>query len=165
MEHSIALVTGATSGLGYAAARSLAEEGWGEIIITGRSLARAKETAAQLAAETKRQVFTPLELDLNTPASVHSALAELVKRGRPIDFLLLNAGMVPGKKRVITARGRRGFSGPADRPSSTDCRLAPRQPAEPQRADCYRRCGACPRGRPHVQLHRRACLRGQVLPG
>ena len=53
MEHSIALVTGATSGLGYAAARLLAEEGWREIIITGRSLARAQETAAQLAAETK----------------------------------------------------------------------------------------------------------------
>jgi NAD(P)-dependent dehydrogenase (short-subunit alcohol dehydrogenase family) len=105
MEHSIALVTGATSGLGYAAARSLAEEGWGKIIITGRSLPRAKETAAQLAAETKRQVFTPLELDLNTPASVDFALAELVKRGRPIDFLLLNAGMVPGKERVITAAG------------------------------------------------------------
>ena len=105
MEHSIALVTGATSGLGYAAARSLAEEGWGEIIITGRSLARAQETAAQLAAETKKQVFTPLELDLNTPASVQSALAGFVKRGRPIDFLLLNAGMVPGKERVITAAG------------------------------------------------------------
>ena len=64
-----------------------------------------KETAAQLAAETKTQVFTPLELDLDTPSSVQSALAELVKRGRPIDFLLLNAGMVPGKKRVITAAG------------------------------------------------------------
>jgi NAD(P)-dependent dehydrogenase (short-subunit alcohol dehydrogenase family) len=39
MEHSIALVTGATSGLGQAAARLLAEEGWREIIVTGRSLA------------------------------------------------------------------------------------------------------------------------------
>ncbi|WP_281662579.1 SDR family NAD(P)-dependent oxidoreductase [Paraburkholderia fungorum] len=105
MEHSIALVTGATSGLGYAAARILAAEGWREIIITGRSLARAKEAATQLAAETKRQAFTPLELELNTPASVQSALAELVKRGRPIDFLLLNAGMVPGKQRVITSAG------------------------------------------------------------
>ncbi|CAB3744377.1 hypothetical protein LMG24238_07251 [Paraburkholderia sediminicola] len=105
MEHSIVLVTGATSGLGYAAARTLAGEGWREIIVTGRSLARAQETAAQLAAETKRQVFTPLELELDTPASVQSALAELVKRGRPIDFLLLNAGMVPGKARVITAAG------------------------------------------------------------
>ena len=105
MEHSIALVTGATSGLGYAAARILAAEGGREIIISGRSLARAKEAATQLAAETKRQAFTPLELELDTPASVQSALAELVKRGRPIDFLLLNAGMVPGKQRVITSAG------------------------------------------------------------
>jgi len=105
MEHSIVLVTGATSGLGYAAARILAGEGWREIIVTGRSLARVQETAARLAAETKRQVFTPLELELDAPASVQSALAELVKRGRPIDFLLLNAGMVPGKQRVITAAG------------------------------------------------------------
>ncbi len=105
MEHSIALVTGATSGLGNAAARILAAEGWREIIVTGRSLARAQETAAQLAAETKKQAFTPLELDLDTPSSVQSALAGLIKLGRPIDFLLLNAGMVPGKKRVLTAAG------------------------------------------------------------
>ena len=105
MEHSIALVTGTTSGLGYAAARILAGEGWREIIVTGRSLARVQETAAQLAAETKTQVFTPLELDLDAPTSVQSALAELVKRGRPIDFLLLNAGLIQGKKRVLTAAG------------------------------------------------------------
>jgi NAD(P)-dependent dehydrogenase (short-subunit alcohol dehydrogenase family) len=105
MEHSIAFVTGTTSGLGYAAARSLAEEGWREIIVTGRSLPRAQQTASQLAAETKMQVFTPMELELDTPSSVQPALAELIKRGRPIDFLLLNAGLVPGKKRVLTAAG------------------------------------------------------------
>jgi NAD(P)-dependent dehydrogenase (short-subunit alcohol dehydrogenase family) len=105
MEHSVALVTGATSGLGHAAARLLAARGYGEVIVTGRSLAGIQETAAQLAAETKTQLFTPLELDLDKPPSVQSALAELVKRGRPIDFLLLNAGMVPGKKRVLTEAG------------------------------------------------------------
>ena len=105
MEHSIALVTGATSGLGLAAARLLAGEGWHEIIVTGRSLAGAQQAAAQLAAETKKQVFTPLELHLDEPFSVQSALAELVKRGRPIDFLLLNAGLVPFKKRALTASG------------------------------------------------------------
>ncbi|NVZ23487.1 SDR family NAD(P)-dependent oxidoreductase [Pseudomonas costantinii] len=105
MEHLIALVTGTTSGLGNAAARTLAEEGWREIIVTGRSLAQVQTTAAQLAAETKRQVFTPLELNLDKPSSVQSTLAELVKRGQLIDFLLLNAGMVPGKQRVITAAG------------------------------------------------------------
>ena len=105
MKHSIALVTGATSGLGYAAARLLAAEGCREVIVTGRRLDRVQETAAQLAAETKTQVFTPLELDLNVPSSVQSALSDLIKRGRPIDFLLLNAGMVGGKKRVHTAAG------------------------------------------------------------
>src|SRR5271156_4654563 len=105
MEHSIALVTGATSGLGQAAARLLAKEGWHEIMVTGRSLAGAQQAAAQPAAENKTVIFTPRALDLDKPSSVQSAVAELVKRGRPIDFLLLNAGMVPGKKRVLTAAG------------------------------------------------------------
>src|SRR5450631_2908377 len=105
MKHSIALVTGTTSGLGHAAARLLAIEGYRQVIVTGRSLGRVQETAAQLAAETKAQVFTPLELDLDSPSSVQSAVAELVKRGQPMDFLLLNAGMVPGKERVLTAAG------------------------------------------------------------
>ena len=105
MGHSIALVTGTTSGLGYAAAGLLAAKGYKQVIVTGRRLAQVQQTAAQLAAETKKKIFTPLELDLDSPSSVQSALAELVKRGQPIDFLLLNAGMVPGKKRVITAAG------------------------------------------------------------
>jgi len=105
MEHKIALVTGATSGLGQAAARLLAEGGWREIIVTGRSLAGAQKAAAQLAAEHKTVTFTPMALDLDKPSSVQSAVAELVKRGQPIDFLLLNAGLVPFKKRAVTATG------------------------------------------------------------
>ena len=130
MENSIALVTGTTSGLGHAAARTLAAEGYRDVIVTGRSLARAKATVAELAAETQKEgnrdvivtgrrlvqgqamsaetmrpVFTPLELDLDSTSSVQAAIAELVKRDRPIDFLLLNAGMVPGKKRVLTEAG------------------------------------------------------------
>jgi NAD(P)-dependent dehydrogenase (short-subunit alcohol dehydrogenase family) len=103
MEHSIALVTGTTSGLGHAAARLLAIKGYRQVVVTGRSLTRIQQTAAQLAAETNTQVFTPLELDLDSPSSVQSALAELVKRRQPIDFLLLNAGWIGGKERVLTA--------------------------------------------------------------
>ncbi len=105
MEHSIALVTGTTSGLGYAAAGLLAAKGYRQVIVTGRRLAQVQQTAAQLAAETKKKLFTPLELDLDSPSSVQSAVAELVKRGQQIDFLLLNAGLVPFKKRALTAEG------------------------------------------------------------
>lgn len=77
MKHSIALVTGATSGLGYAAARLLAANGYREVIVAGRSLTQIRETAAQLAAETQRGVFTPLALDLNDPVNVHAAIAAL----------------------------------------------------------------------------------------
>jgi NAD(P)-dependent dehydrogenase (short-subunit alcohol dehydrogenase family) len=105
MEHKTALVTGATSGLGQAAARLLAEEGWREIIVTGRSLAGAQKAAAQLATEHKTVTFTPMALDLDKPSSVQSAVTERVKRGQPIDFLLLNAGLVPFKKRAVTATG------------------------------------------------------------
>ena len=73
MNHSIALVTGTTSGPGYSAANMLAAKGYHQVIVTGRSLAQVQETAAQLAAETKTQVFTPLELDLDEPSSVQSA--------------------------------------------------------------------------------------------
>ena len=105
LQGKTALVTGTTSGLGYAAARMLAIEGYRQVIVTGRSLARVQETATQLAAETKTQVFTPLELDLDAPTSIQSALAELVRLGRPVDFLLLNAGIMGRKELKLTAAG------------------------------------------------------------
>ena len=84
MEHSIALVTGTTSGLGYAAASMLATKGHRQVIVTGRSLGRAQETATQLAAETKIQVFTPLELDLDC-AVQRSVRARRARQARSAD--------------------------------------------------------------------------------
>ena len=105
MEHSIALVTGTTSGLGYAAASLLAAKGYRQVIVTGRSLARVKETAAQLAAETKTQVFTPLELDLDEPSSVQSALAALA---RAVKYLMVPlASLIPGMNQTPETAARR----------------------------------------------------------
>jgi hypothetical protein len=47
----------------------------------------------------------PLKLDLNAPAIYQPALTDLANRAHPIDFLLLNAGQVPGVERVLTAEG------------------------------------------------------------
>ena len=60
MEHSIALVTGSTSGLGYAAARMLAGQGWHEIIVTGRSFGSgARNGHSTRAAENQEKGLQP----------------------------------------------------------------------------------------------------------
>ena len=103
MKKNLALVTGTTSGLGYSAAKQLVQDGWSHVIVTGRSQSGVDEAVNKLKAETGTQNFTGIALDLNSSASVKKALAVLVKQGAPIDFLLLNAGMMPGKERVVTS--------------------------------------------------------------
>ena len=100
-----ALVTGATSGLGLEAAAQLAEAGWAKVTVTGRTEAKAKAASATLAQRTGKDVFSPLALDLNNPASVKTAAAELAANGDTIDFLLLNAGIVPGSELRQTDSG------------------------------------------------------------
>jgi NAD(P)-dependent dehydrogenase (short-subunit alcohol dehydrogenase family) len=103
MKKNLALVTGTTSGLGYSAAKQLVQDGWSHVIVTGRSQTGVDEAVNRLKAETGTQNFTGIALDLNSSASVKKAVAELVKRGVPIDFLILNAGLMPGKERVVTS--------------------------------------------------------------
>ena len=151
MEHSIALVTGATSGLGHAAARLLAVGGYardhrhwpqpGSGPGNGRSARGGNQKTGLHAAG----------------AGVGHAVQRSVRprrtrQARSADrFPTAQCRDGPWQGARDHCGGRRGFSGPAHRPSSIDCRVAPRQPAEPQRADRYRQRGTCPRGRTHVQ--------------
>ncbi|MFT7474230.1 MAG: NAD(P)-dependent dehydrogenase (short-subunit alcohol dehydrogenase family) [Verrucomicrobiales bacterium] len=91
-----ALVTGSTSGLGYEAAIHLANEGFGRIVVTGRSNEKATTAARALAEQTGMDVFHPLALDLNDGPSVRDAIANLAADEHQIDALLLNAGLVGG---------------------------------------------------------------------
>ena len=52
-----ALVTGATSGLGFEAAVHLAEAGYGTVIISGRNAERAEAARAHLVERTGRDIF------------------------------------------------------------------------------------------------------------
>lgn len=165
MKHSIALVTGATSGLGFAAARLLAREGWHEIIVTGRSRAGAQQAAAQLADENKTAIFTPLELDLDKASSVQSAVAELVNRGRPIDFLLLNAGLVAFKKRALTAAGIEISQAPLIGHHQLTVGLLRANLLSPNARIVIAGAEPARVGRADVQIHRCASLRGKILPG
>ena len=90
-----ALVTGATSGLGFEAARQLSELGYETIVLTARTQQKADEARAALVESTGRDPFSTVVVDVAEIESSNTAAAELVSRGTSFDSVLLNAGMVP----------------------------------------------------------------------
>jgi short-subunit dehydrogenase len=78
----VALVTGATSGIGKAAASALAAAGF-EVIGTGRNTARATPPAG----------VTYLDLDVTSDESVASVVKQVIDRFGHIDVLVNNAGV------------------------------------------------------------------------
>ena len=93
----LALVTGATSGLGRETVRVLARRG-AHVIATGRTMARAAETCDAVAPGRS----TPLALELEDWDSVVSAAATVKAMGRPLDILVCNAGlMTPRELRLV----------------------------------------------------------------
>ncbi len=83
----IALVTGASAGIGEATARKLAAAGY-DLILAARRLERLQKLAGTLQVETHL-----LELDVRNRSAVEKAIAELPKRWRNIDLLVNNAGL------------------------------------------------------------------------
>jgi len=78
-------ITGATAGIGAAAARRFAGEGW-RVIGTGRRTERLEALAAELGDR-----FESVEVNMRDP----SALAAMPERFPEIDVLLNNAGLAP----------------------------------------------------------------------
>lgn len=85
------VITGATSGLGLATARALAERG-ASITLVARDEAKVLRVANELKRETgNHKVYTELA-DLSLIAEVHALAQRLLKRNLPIDALINNAG-------------------------------------------------------------------------
>ena len=90
LKGKIALVTGASEGIGMAIARKLAEEGV-RVAICARTEAKLKETAAEIAQATGMQI-EPIPADLRTLAGCQGFVAQAAERLGGIDILVNNAG-------------------------------------------------------------------------
>src|SRR6202795_1401584 len=89
LKGKIALVTGASEGIGKAIARKLAEEGV-RVAICARTEAKLKETAAEIAQATGMQIV-PIPADLRTLTGCQGFVAQAAERLGGIDILVNNA--------------------------------------------------------------------------
>jgi short-subunit dehydrogenase len=84
-----AVVTGASSGIGYELAKQFAQNGFDLLIASGGD--RINEAAAELT-ELGAEVDV-IETDLATHEGVHELIAAIDAEGRPLDAVAINAGV------------------------------------------------------------------------
>jgi NADP-dependent 3-hydroxy acid dehydrogenase YdfG len=99
MKNKIALVTGATSGIGKAAAITLAKLGY-DLIATGRRGNRLEELKSELPSGIE---FLPLIFDVRDREVVLEILDNLPEKWKAIDVLINNAGNAHGIDPVQSA--------------------------------------------------------------
>ena len=81
----VALVTGASRGLGFAMAKALAENG-ATVIVNARNAEELKAAAAKIGAE-------PLPFDVTDAKAARAAMEGIVARHGKLDILVNNAGI------------------------------------------------------------------------
>ena len=88
-----ALVTGASSGVGFETAFQLAQSGYRHVILGCRTLAKGEDARRRLLARGANDVFETLAVDVSEVSSSSSASEELLARERKLDLVILNAGI------------------------------------------------------------------------
>ena len=97
MNGKVCVVTGATSGIGKAAAAALARQG-AQVVLVGRDRGRAEAAATEIGAAST--VPPKVEIaDLTSMDQVRALAGRLASLER-IDVLINNAGLVLGERRV-----------------------------------------------------------------
>ncbi len=91
LQEKTILVTGATSGIGFVAARELARMG-AQIVIVSRSSEKCEEAVRQIKNETRNQQVDFIAADLSTKTGVRRAAAAFLQNHSHLDVLLNNAG-------------------------------------------------------------------------
>ena len=100
----LAIVTGATGGLGLETALGLAGAG-AEVILAGRNAAKAHEAEATIRQRQNDAKVRFEFVDLARLESVADFANRLLSLGRPINMLVNNAGLMAPRERKVTPDG------------------------------------------------------------
>jgi NAD(P)-dependent dehydrogenase (short-subunit alcohol dehydrogenase family) len=99
LDGQVAVVTGASRGLGRAAAVALAEAG-ADLALLARSKADLEETAARVETAGRRAIVLPA--DVTAPADVDAAVRATLEQLGRLDILVNNSGVAVVKPLVET---------------------------------------------------------------
>jgi NAD(P)-dependent dehydrogenase (short-subunit alcohol dehydrogenase family) len=99
-----ALVTGANSGIGFHAAKELAQAG-AVVLLACRSSEKGAQAKQRILKEIPSAQLEVLELDLASLASIRRTAAMLVDDRNPLHLLINNAGVLAPPTRQLTADG------------------------------------------------------------
>jgi 3-oxoacyl-[acyl-carrier protein] reductase len=86
----VAVITGASQGIGHACALVLAGAG-ASVVLGSRNTEKLRAVAAGIEGTGGRAI--PLALDVSSPGSVQEAIGEVIKTWSKIDILVNNAGI------------------------------------------------------------------------
>lgn len=92
--NQIALISGATSGIGEATAKLLAQNNY-KLILTGRRKEKLELLKKEIQEKTSAEVVT-LNFDIRSLEETQSAINNLPKQWQKIDVLINNAGLAAG---------------------------------------------------------------------
>lgn len=90
LDGKVAVVTGASSGLGVAFAQALAQAG-ADVVLGARRVERLSETGALIEAEGRK--FAALQTDVTKPDECTALIALAMERFGRVDILVNNAGV------------------------------------------------------------------------
>jgi NAD(P)-dependent dehydrogenase (short-subunit alcohol dehydrogenase family) len=100
----LAVVTGATGGLGYETALALARAG-ADVLVTGRNAEKGRVAIEQIKRAVPSAKVRFAMLDLASLASIRAFAASILANGRPLDLLINNAGVMDLPTRRLTEDG------------------------------------------------------------
>lgn len=100
----LALVTGATGGLGFETALELARAG-ATVVLTGRNPAKGESALQRIHAQVPAARISYENLDLSTLANVEAFANDFSSRHEQLDILVNNAGVMAPPKRQTTSEG------------------------------------------------------------
>ncbi|KEQ99353.1 hypothetical protein AUEXF2481DRAFT_84979 [Aureobasidium subglaciale EXF-2481] len=95
----VALITGASSGIGKATATSFAQEGCPQIVLADISTTSLQETHSSLSALYPTTTFLAIQTDISSPSSVRDLFRKTLQQFHRVDYAVNCAGVLGTAKK------------------------------------------------------------------